>query len=174
MRALGASVAASLVVLVAYLALGGATYKPAEVADPCEPRPIEAPEGLDATLQQLALSALDGAACELRVTREDLLAALADPETRATFLDESQVTDEELEATLRAGLDRAYDDAVQTGAINGVEAFLIGGAIELAPIDVIVDIAQSETGQEAAAELLELAESEAGDDALDALGDLLD
>jgi hypothetical protein len=173
-RALGASVAASLAVLVTYLALGGASYKPADVADPCEPRPIEAPEGLDATLQQLALSALDGAACELRVTREDLLAALADPETRVTFLDESEVSDEALEATLRAGLDRAYDDAVEAGAIGGVEAFLIGGAIELAPVDVIVDIAQSESGQEAAAELLDLAQSEAGEDAFDVLGDLLD
>lgn len=173
-QVLGVTIFVSLAALIAYLSLGGGSYAPAEVADPCDPRPIEAPEGTEALLQQLALSALDGAACELRVPREDLLASLADPERRAAFLDERQISDETLEGAIDSGLQRAYDDAVSVGTISGVEAFLIGQAIELAPTGLIVDIARSETGQEAAAKLLELADSEAVDEIVDEAEEALD
>jgi hypothetical protein len=153
-RLLVAVVASSLALIGGYLALGGGSYQPAEVANPCEPRaPAAEPEGIDEVVQQLAISALDGAACELRVTREDLLAALADPERRELFLDENRISDATLEAAVRAGLDRAYDDAVAAGRLDGLDAVLIGEAIELVPVSVLVDIAQSETAQDAAAAL---------------------
>jgi hypothetical protein len=156
MRVLVAITAACVALLGLYLALGGGSYGPADVADPCQPRPAVAdPEGLDELVQQLVLSGLDGAACELRVTREDLLAAPADPEARARFLDESRISDATLEDAVRAGLDRAYDDAVDSGQIDGIDAILIGQAIELVPVSVIVDIAQSETAQDAAGALLD-------------------
>ena len=161
------------VLLALYVGLGGASYAPAPVADPCDPRPIERPEGIEAVLQQLVLSGLDGAACELRIPREDLVASLADPEGRAQFLDERQISDEELEAVVRGAVDRAYDDAVRTGAIDGFEALAIGEAIEFVPVDLLVEIARSETGQEAAALLGELAGSEEAQDALDLLEDLI-
>lgn len=147
---LGATLAACIALLVTYLAFGGASYKPTEVADPCEPRPVAQAEGVDEALQRLALSALDGAACELRVTREDLLAALADPQTRAEFLDERQISDAALEGAVRAGLDRAYDDAVASGAITGIEAILVREAIDRAPLALVIDIARSETVRDAA------------------------
>jgi len=154
MKLLVATVVACAAVLGAYLALGGGSYEPSAVADPCQPRPLASdPEGTDEVVQRIALSALDGAACELRVTREDLLAALADPEVRTRFLDQNRISDETLEAAVRAGLDRAYDDAVAAGQLDGIDAILIGEAIELVPTSVIVDIAQSETAQGAAAEL---------------------
>ena len=175
MRVLVAAIAASVALLGVYLALGGGTYEPSAVGNPCEPRPPAAdPEGLDENVQALALSALDGAACELRVTREDLLAALADPETREAFLDENRISDETLEGAVRAGLDRAYDDAVAAGRIEGLEATLIGEAIELVPVSVIVDIAQSETAQGAAAALSDGVSGEEAGDALDALEGLFD
>ncbi len=173
-QVLGVTIFTCIAVLVTYIALGGGSYAPAEVADPCDPRPIEAPEGVEAVLQQLALSALDGAACELQVPREDLLASLADPAERAAYLDQRQISDETLEAALEGGLQRAYDDAVATGTIDGVEAFLIGQAIEFAPTDVIVDIARSETGQEAAAELLDLVEGGGIDGLLETFGGLIE
>lgn len=147
---LAATLLACVGVIVAYLAMGGGSYKPTEVADPCDPRPVPAAQGIEATLQQLALSALDGAACELRVTREDLLAAVADPEARAAFLDERQISDAELEGAIRAGLDRAYADAVDSGAISGIEAILIREAIDNAPLSLIIDIARNERVREAA------------------------
>jgi hypothetical protein len=168
------AVFASVVLLGLYIGLGGASYKPAEVADPCDPRALTAPEGIEATVQQLALSALDGAACELRITREDLVLSLGDPEGRQAFLDERQISDETLEVAVRGGLQRAYDDAVEVGAIDGLEALVIGEAIDRVPLDLLIDIAQSETGQEAAALLGDLAASEEAGDAIDALEGLLD
>lgn len=165
---------ASLALVGSYLALGGASYAPTPVADPCEPRQIAAPEGIGETLQQLALSALDGAACELRIPREDLVAALADPEERARFLDEREISDATLERAVRGALDRAYEDAVRVGAIDGLEQFAIAQAIERVPIALLVDVAQSETGQEAAALLGELAAGAEAEEAIDALEGLLD
>jgi hypothetical protein len=162
------------VLLALYIGLGGASYAPTPVADPCDPREIEAPDGLEATLQQLALSALDGAACELRIPREDLVAALADPAGRAGYLDDREISDEVLESAVSGALQRAYDDAVRVGTIDGFEAFAIGEAIEYVPVALLVDIAQSETGQEAMALLGDLAESDEAQDALDAAQDLLD
>jgi hypothetical protein len=174
-KVLVATLAASVALLGAYLALGGGSYEPTAVANPCEPRaPVAEPEGLDENVQAIALAALDGAACELRVTREDLLAALADPESREAFLDENRISDETLENVVREGLDRAYDDAVAAGRLDGLEAALIGEAIELVPVSVIVDIAQSETAQGAAAALEDAATSEEAGDALDTLEGLLD
>ena len=70
------AVIASLALVLTSLALGGASYEPKPVQDPCAPRPWRSPEGLDQIAQQLTLSALDGAACELHVSRETLVLAL--------------------------------------------------------------------------------------------------
>jgi hypothetical protein len=156
MRVVLVTLAACVATIGAYLALGGGSYQPTPVADPCEPRPLTAAEGTDEVLQAVALSALDGAACELRVTREDLLAALADPGVRSGFLDERRISDQRLEAAIRAGLERSYDDAVSAGRIAGIEAFLLRQAIDRAPIALIVDIAQSETARDAAGLLRDL------------------
>ena len=64
---------------VAYLAAGGGDYEPTAVADPCAPREWRSPAGIEESAQQFALSALDGAACELGVSREALAVALATP-----------------------------------------------------------------------------------------------
>ena len=76
------AVTASLALIVTSLALGGASYEPNPVEDPCQPRPWRSPEDIDQVAQQLTLSALDGAACELHVTRETLVVALGTPEGR--------------------------------------------------------------------------------------------
>jgi hypothetical protein len=138
--------AAALVGL--YLALGGATYKPLEVADPCEPRPIEELEAREGLLQSIALSALDGAACELQVPREDLVFALADPEERARFAAEHQVTDETVENALRAGLVRAVEDAAATGQISGIEETLLLEAAERVPVGTVIDALEAATGDD--------------------------
>jgi hypothetical protein len=138
--------AAGLIVL--YLALGGATYKPLEVADPCEQRPIEELEAREGLLQSIALSALDGAACELQVPREDLVFALADPEERARFAAEHHVTDETVEDALRAGLTRAVEDAAATGAISGLEETLLLEAAEQVPVETVIDALEAATGDD--------------------------
>lgn len=147
MRALLAAIIASVVLIGTYLALGGASYKPLAVADPCKPRPISKPEGGGEVLQQVALSALDGAACELGTTREELTLALASQSSRERFLREHRVTDKVFEQALRAGLVRAVDDAERVDALSDLEASFIRTAIERLPIGVVIDVLQRATGR---------------------------
>ena len=154
---LAVAIAVSVALIGTYLALGGASYKPVAVADPCKPRPIEKPQGGGEVLQQVALSALDGAACELGVSREELTLALADRNSRDRFLREHRVTDEVFEQALRAGLLRAVDDARRVDALSDLEASIIRAAIERLPIGVVIDVLQRASGRSV----------------LDLLGDLL-
>lgn len=117
----GAVVAAVALVAV-YLAAGGASYEPTAVADPCEPREWRDPGSPTEAAEQFTLSALDGAACELEVSREELALAVATPEAREAFVAEYGIAEAELEAAVRAGLVRAIDDAERAGALPGFAA----------------------------------------------------
>ena len=107
----------SAALVIAYLLAGGGDYEPTAVADPCAPREWRDPEGVEEAAQQFALSALDGAACELQVSRETLAVALATPESRAEFAADHGIDDGELEAAVRAGVMRAIDDAERADAL---------------------------------------------------------
>ena len=113
---------ASVALVAAYLAAGGSEYEPTPTADPCSTREWRAPEGIEESAQQFALSALDGAACELGVSREELAVALATEESRAAFAAERGVSDDELESAVRAGLRRGIDEAEAAGALAPIVA----------------------------------------------------
>ena len=130
----GATVAAVALVAL-YLAAGGSSYEPTPTADPCAPREWRAPEGIEESAQQFALSALDGAACELGVTREELAVALATEEDREEFAAEQGIDDATLEAAVRAGAVRGIDDAVEAGALNPVIASGLREVAERLPVD---------------------------------------
>jgi hypothetical protein len=132
---LAAGVAASLALVVAYLALGGASYEPSTVADPCEPREWRSPDGIEEMAEQFSLSALDGAACELQVSRETLALALASEESREEFVEEYGIEEAELEAAIRAGLVRAIDDAEAAGALPGLVAGPLREVAERMPVE---------------------------------------
>ena len=115
------SIAVSLVLVLAYLAAGGSDYAPAKTQDPCKPREWRNPEGLQEIAQQFSLSALDGAACKLGVSRETLARALATEESRdSSSLERYDIDDAELARAIRAGLLRAIDDAEEAGALQPV------------------------------------------------------
>lgn len=139
LRPLLAAAAAAAVLIAVYLALGGASFSPSGVADPCEERPLEEVEGRQGALQLVGLAALDGAACELRVSREELALAIADPESRERFIAEHGISEEELDDALRAGLLRAVDDASRAGAISGLEESLLREAAERLPVGLVID-----------------------------------
>jgi hypothetical protein len=131
LTALGASAA----LVVAYLAAGGGDYEPSAVADPCAPREWRDPQGIEESAEQFALSALDGAACELGVSRETLAVALATPESRERFAAEYGIEDAELEAAVRAGVMRAIDDAERAGALNPLVAGGLRAIAARLPVD---------------------------------------
>jgi hypothetical protein len=132
------AVVASLALVVTSLALGGASYEPTPVKDPCQPRAWRSPESLDEIAQQLTLSALDGVACELNVSRETVVLALGTPGGRSQFANDPRLAD-----ALRAGLLRAVDDAERAGAIPGVVADALRQAIESLPADQLVSAARN-------------------------------
>jgi hypothetical protein len=140
MRAIALSVAAALTLVITYLALGGASYAPAEVADPCATRDWREPQGLAEVGEQIVLSGLDGAACELGVSREEMVLALANSDSREQFAREHGISDERLEELVRDGLMRAIDDAVEADALNPTIADILRGLVRTIPVDELVDL----------------------------------
>ena len=111
MRAIAVAAGAAVALVGVYLALGGASYAPAAVADPCAARELRDPEGFEQVAEQIVLSALDGAACELGVSREEVVLAFSSRASLERFAREHGDSTEELESLVRAGLRRALDDA---------------------------------------------------------------
>jgi hypothetical protein len=130
----------SVVLVVAYLAAGGASYAPAKTQDPCKPRPWREPEGLQEIAQQFSLSALDGAACELGVSRETLARALANPASRQRFRRRYGIGDAELARAIRAGLERAVTDAENAGALSPLVAEPLRATLRSIPIDRAIEL----------------------------------
>lgn len=139
----GVAVAASLALVGIYLAAGGASYAPAKVQDPCKDRPWRDPESLEQIAEQFSFSALDGAACELGVTRETLARALATPESRDRFRERYEISEAELARAIRAGLLRAVDDAERAGALNPLVAGPLRATVRSIPIEQAIELIQN-------------------------------
>ena len=139
MRAILLAVATATALVVAYLALGGASYAPAKVADPCAPRDWRDPGDLSAVAEQIVLSALDGAACELGVSREDVVLAFASRDSLARFAREQGIGTGELEGLARSGLLRAVDDAVDAETLDETAADLLRDVVRRIPVEQLLE-----------------------------------
>jgi hypothetical protein len=139
----GAAIAASLALAAVYLAAGGSSYEPAKTQDPCKDRPWRNPEGLQQIAEQFSLSALDGAACELGVSRETLARALATPASRERFTQHYGIDDAELARAIRAGLLRAVDDAERAGALSPFLAGPLRATLRQLPLDQAIELIQN-------------------------------
>jgi MFS family permease len=107
-----------------------------------ETRPCDAPadpytgDGLDALIQRIAYSALYGAACELDMSAERLVLALAgQPGFAPVDWDDATV-----ERAIRAAVDRALEDADRRGDLPSWTLMLARQALRLVPLDRIVDL----------------------------------
>jgi hypothetical protein len=136
----GASIVSALVLVGIYLAAGGSSYTPEKSQDPCKPRPWSNPEGLQEIANQFSISALDGAACQLGVTRETLARALATPEGRERFKERYGIDDAKLAKAIRAGLLRAVSDAEEAGALSPLIAGPLRRTIEEIPLDRAIEL----------------------------------
>lgn len=134
------SIVASLLLVGAYLAAGGSSYTPKKVQDPCQPRPWSDPQGLSEIANQFSVSALDGAACQLGVSRETLARALATPESRERFTERYGIDDEKLARAVRAGLLRAVDDAEEAGALSPLLAVPLRETLQQIPLDQAIEL----------------------------------
>lgn len=134
------SVVVSLILVGAYLAAGGSSYTPEKVQNPCEPRPWSNPQSLGEIANQFTVSALDGAACKLGVSREALARALATPEGRERFKQKYDITDAKLAKAVRAGLVRAVDDAEEAGALSPLIAGPLRETVQRIPLDQAIEL----------------------------------
>jgi hypothetical protein len=140
-----ASIAVAAALVIAYLAAGGGEYKPTQVADPCAPRAWTNPQGIEDAAEQFTLSALDGAACEIGASREELAIGLVTEEGRQELADKYAIDDAELDAAVHAGFDRAIDDAVRAGALSPVVADGLRAAADQLPVDQTIALIENAT-----------------------------
>jgi hypothetical protein len=130
----------SLALAGVYLAAGGSSYAPEKTQNPCKPRPWRDPGNLQEIAQQFSLSALDGAACQLGVSRETLVQALATKENRDRFVKRYGIDDAKLARAIRAGLLRAVTDAENAGALSPLIGGPLRGTIEDIPLDQAIEL----------------------------------
>ncbi|MBS1891747.1 MAG: hypothetical protein JST59_10670 [Actinobacteria bacterium] len=140
---IGVALVLSLALVGVYAAAGGASYQPVQVQNPCEPRAETANSGgLEGLAEEFTLSALDGAACRLGVSRERLARALASKEARERFTKRFHIDDEKLTKAIRAGLVRAVDDAEERGKLPAFVAGPMRGAVEHVPLEEGIELVQ--------------------------------
>jgi hypothetical protein len=147
MRAIALATGGAVALVSVYLALGGASYAPAAVADPCAPREGRNPDGFEQVAEQIVLSALDGAACELGVSREEIVLAFSSRASLERFAEEHGVSTEELESLARAGLRRALDDAERANELDPMLADQLRGLAARVPIAQLLDLLERLPGR---------------------------
>jgi MFS family permease len=134
--AVGIAAAAAVGLVATEFAAGAATVGEFEAVDPCTASPDTYPgDGLDAAVQRIALSTLNGAACELGTTRERLVLSL-DPDSG---YDDVEWDEETLEQAMRAGAHRAIDDADERDSIPGFIATALHFIVDRAPVSWLAD-----------------------------------
>jgi hypothetical protein len=109
------AVALVAAVLGVQLAAGGGRYVPLSPANPCTPTPAPSiPAQLEPLAGQIVLLGLDSAACQLGISRERLVLALA----------ESRTPNPRESAALKAGLSEAVDMLAHQGRLPKVSQLL--------------------------------------------------
>ena len=124
--------AAAALLIGLEFALGAADAGKVQLADPCQARTFTG-GGIGGTVQRVVLNGLDGAACDLHTSREELVLSLG---SKPAF--ERKWDKKTIERAVRAGLLRAVDDAEQRGEIPGLIAGPIRKLIETAPLDKLI------------------------------------
>ena len=118
--ALAAVGAAAAVLIIVELALGAFSFGQTKLADPCTSKPAFSGGGIDGAVQRFALSGLNGAACSLHTSREELVLSFSPSAKTKVRWDKATI-----DQALRAGLDRAAHDTAGGGISGRILAFLL-------------------------------------------------
>ena len=133
-------VAAAAALAGTYVALGGTSYEPTPVADPCAPRPARETDGTGERVELVLLAAADETACALGVSREELVLALRSVDELDELARNEGRSRDELEDALRSGLARAVDEARDEGLIGGTTAGALTFAAERLPLGLLLSV----------------------------------
>jgi hypothetical protein len=131
---LAALLAAALVLVAVELATGALSEPSPALANPCRPREVHTGGGLDATIQRIVLDGLDGAACRLHTTREEIVLSLGSGTGVRRRWDRRTI-----EIALRAGLLHSVDEAEQRGDVPEFVASLLRRVVRAAPLDRLIE-----------------------------------
>jgi hypothetical protein len=129
-RAVVALLVACAVALIAVeLGMGALDFGEAQLANPCTTKPKLSEGGffgsIDAAVQRFALSGLNGAACSLHASREELVLSFAPSlATKKVRWDKATIR-----KALRAGLTQAAHDTAGGGFFGNALAFVFREAI---------------------------------------------
>jgi len=134
--ALGGSFVAAGALLGGQLVAGAVSAGEHHAADPCT-ADAQAYEGggIDGVVQRIALGAINGAACELGTSRERMLLSL-DPDSGFADVAWDRATAED---ALRAGAERAIEDADERGSLPGWAASALRAVVRRAPMGWLAD-----------------------------------
>jgi hypothetical protein len=127
-------VAAAVVLLSVELGMGAWSFGETKHVNPCSAQSSYPGGGFDATLQRILLDGLNGAACELHTTREELVLSLRPSSGRQAKWD-----DETIQHAVRAGLVGAIDEAERRGDVPGVVAALLRAGARHAPVKFLLE-----------------------------------
>jgi hypothetical protein len=120
---------AAAALIAVELGLGAVGFGEKRLADPCTAKPHVSEGGIfgsvDAAVQRFGLSALNGAACSLHASREELVLSFA------PALGQKKVrwTRQTIETALRSGMRRAAHDVAGGGLLGDALAFVLDNAI---------------------------------------------
>jgi hypothetical protein len=137
MRRLAVLITAAAALLVVELSIGAIGFGKPQLANPCTDQPAFKGGGLDGEVQRFALSGLNGAACRLHTTREELVLSFV-PAARTERVRWDRGT---IDAALKAGFEQAFKDTEK----RGLAGYVIGHILEVvvgAPLDFFLDVTE--------------------------------
>jgi hypothetical protein len=123
---------AGVALVAVELGLGALDEPSPKIADPCQPRAGRT-GGIDTTIQRIVLDGLDGAACRLHTTREELVLSIGGGSEAPRHWDPHTI-----EVALRAGMLRSVDEAVRRGDIPAFLAPTVRGLVERLPLEKLI------------------------------------
>jgi hypothetical protein len=116
---------AAVTLIAVELGMGAIDAGEPHLADPCTAKPKLEEGGffgsIDAAVQRVALSGLNGAACSLHTTREELVLSFS-PSVGTKKVRWTRAT---IRKALRGGIDKAVHDTAGSGPIADALAFVL-------------------------------------------------
>jgi hypothetical protein len=132
-RAVAVLAAAAVALVAIQLGMGAWSFGETKTQNPCTARSPSTGGGLDGTLQRIVLDGLNGAACRLHTSREELVLSLRPSGTHKLRWDP-----ETIQVAVRAGLVGAIDAAEKRDDLPGVIASVLRVAAQHAPVEFLV------------------------------------
>jgi hypothetical protein len=123
---------AGVALIAVELGLGALSEPKPAIADPCRPREART-GGFDATVQRIVLDGLDGAACRLHTSREELVLSIGGGSAAPRHWDEHTI-----EVALRAGMLRAVDNAERRGDVPAFLAPALRSLVRRLPLEQLI------------------------------------